>query len=270
MSSKTMARKSKAKPRPAKRPTVTTHGDQLTGALNRDTEIAAEDLAALNTDVISSEVFAQELPQRLVAWANEAVDEPAGLRAGALVRAMRKSAHLSQTALGACAQIKQADVSAIETGSGGRGPTFDVLARVAEACGYLVTFAPKTALGAAGDAELGNILVDYLIKTISSGQKAIIRNFLRHSLHVRPDAVDDPVVWSAVARRLLLKLGKTDFNHLVSAEALEEITPRLLGDPILMRYIGDADSSGHTTASASRGRAKPVRRRASAHAGKVR
>jgi transcriptional regulator with XRE-family HTH domain len=273
MSSKAVSRNAKAKPdgRDVKRLTVTTHGDQLAHALERDTEIASEDLAALTTDAVSGEVFAQELPQKLVAWANESINEPAGLRAGALVRAMRESARLSQTELGAHARIKQADISAIETSSGDRGPTFDVLARVADACGYLVTFAPKTALGVTADVELGNVLVDYLMKSISARQKTTIRTYLRDTLRVGQDVIDDPLVWSAVARRLLMKLGDTDFNHLISTATLEEITPRLQSDLSFMRYIGHYGSS---KAVRSTVHAKPARRRAlvtaTAHAGKVR
>lgn len=273
MSAKAIARNTRAKPaaRDAKRLTVTTHGEHLAHTLQRDTEIAPEDLAALTTDAVSGEVFAQELPQKLVAWANESVNEPAGLRAGALVRAMRESARLSQTELGSHARIKQADISAIETSSGDRGPTFDVLARVADACGYLVTFAPKTALGVTADVELGNVLVGYLMKSISARQKTTIRTYLRDTLHVSRDIIDDPLVWSAVARRLLMKLGDTDFNHLISTATLEEITPRLQSDSSFMRYIGHY-GSGKTVRSAAH--TKPARRRApvtaAAHAGKAR
>ena len=273
MSAKPIARNTRTKPaaRDAKRLTVRTHGDHLSHTLQRDTEIAPEDLAALTTDAISGEVFAKELPQKLVAWANESVNKPAGLRAGALVRAMRESARLSQTELGSHARIKQADISAIETSSGDRGPTFDVLTRVADACGYLVTFAPKTALGVTADVELGNVLVGYLMKSISARQKTIIRTYLRDTLHVRRDVIDDPVVWSAVARRLLMKLGDTDFEHLISTTTLEEITPKLRDDPNFMRYIGHYGSG---KAAHSAAHAKPARRRAlataTAHGSKTR
>lgn len=64
-------------------------------------------------------------------------------RAGLFIRAMRSSAGLSQGAVGNKAKIAQSEISAIENGTGEKGPTFDVLFRIAEACGYSVTFVRK-------------------------------------------------------------------------------------------------------------------------------
>jgi transcriptional regulator with XRE-family HTH domain len=59
----------------------------------------------------------------------------AALRAGDLVRNMRKEAGLSQTALAAMIGVKQSRISELEAGVGSQGPTWDVMERVAMACG---------------------------------------------------------------------------------------------------------------------------------------
>lgn len=59
----------------------------------------------------------------------------AALRAGDLVRTMRRSAGLSQSELAAMMGVKQSRVSEIEAGLGSQGPTWDVMERVASACG---------------------------------------------------------------------------------------------------------------------------------------
>jgi|SRR5262249_27435704 len=59
----------------------------------------------------------------------------AALRAGDLIRTMRKTAGLSQSELAARMGVKQSRVSEIEAGLGAQGPTWDVMERVASACG---------------------------------------------------------------------------------------------------------------------------------------
>ncbi len=58
---------------------------------------------------------------------------------------MRNAAGLTQVQLGAKAKMKQSDVSDLENGKGIQGPSFDVIARVADACGFYVTFEAKPA-----------------------------------------------------------------------------------------------------------------------------
>lgn len=59
----------------------------------------------------------------------------AALRAGDLVRGMRKEVGLSQSQLANMIGVKQSRISEIEAGVGSQGPTWDVMERVANACG---------------------------------------------------------------------------------------------------------------------------------------
>jgi transcriptional regulator with XRE-family HTH domain len=67
----------------------------------------------------------------------------AALRAGELVRGMRKAKGWTQTQLADVLGWDQVRISNIERGEGTRGPTFDVLTKIAEACGYDWQFAPR-------------------------------------------------------------------------------------------------------------------------------
>lgn len=59
----------------------------------------------------------------------------AGMRAGAIVRGMRRSAGLAQAELALRLGVSQERVSEIERGAGPQGPTFELLERIAAACG---------------------------------------------------------------------------------------------------------------------------------------
>ncbi|WP_314951951.1 helix-turn-helix transcriptional regulator [Bradyrhizobium lupini] len=59
----------------------------------------------------------------------------AAMRAGELVRAMRKDARLSQSQLADKLGISQARISEIESGVGTQGPTWDLMERISVACG---------------------------------------------------------------------------------------------------------------------------------------
>ncbi|WP_092302498.1 helix-turn-helix transcriptional regulator [Bradyrhizobium sp. Ghvi] len=59
----------------------------------------------------------------------------AAMRAGELVRAMRKHAGLSQFQLAEKLDVSQARVSEIESGVGIQGPTWDLMERISVACG---------------------------------------------------------------------------------------------------------------------------------------
>ncbi|HYM31651.1 MAG TPA: helix-turn-helix transcriptional regulator [Candidatus Cybelea sp.] len=58
----------------------------------------------------------------------------AGMRAGAIVRGMRRSAKYSQAELAKRIGISQERISEIERGAGPQGPTFELLERIATAC----------------------------------------------------------------------------------------------------------------------------------------
>lgn len=81
----------------------------------------------------------------------------AALRAGELVRGMRKAKGWTQTQLADLLGWDQVRISNIERGEGTRGPTFDVLTKIADACGYDFQFTPREArVTAAKPAPLRN------------------------------------------------------------------------------------------------------------------
>ncbi len=90
------------------------------------------------------EVLAEEMAKALPQWSDAVALQSPAKRAGLLLRTMRNAAGFSQTKLGEKARMNQTDISALENGDGKQGPTFDVLARVADACGFYITFSIKT------------------------------------------------------------------------------------------------------------------------------
>lgn len=75
----------------------------------------------------------------------------AALRAGELVRGMRKANGWTQTTLAEALGWDQVRISNIERGEGTRGPTFDVLTKIAEACGYDLQFTRRAMAEAVPD-----------------------------------------------------------------------------------------------------------------------
>jgi DNA-binding XRE family transcriptional regulator len=73
----------------------------------------------------------------------------AAMRAGDLVRDMRKAARLSQSQLATAIGVKQSRISEIESGLGTQGPTWDVMERIAVACGNRLTSVRQKAREAA-------------------------------------------------------------------------------------------------------------------------
>jgi DNA-binding transcriptional regulator YiaG len=62
----------------------------------------------------------------------------AGMRAGAIVRGMRRTAGLSQAGLAARIGVTQERVSELERGAGPQGPTYELLDRIAVVCGMVL------------------------------------------------------------------------------------------------------------------------------------
>lgn len=62
----------------------------------------------------------------------------AGMRAGAIVRGMRRSAGFPQAELARRVGVSQERISEIERGGGPQGPTFELLERIASACGMVL------------------------------------------------------------------------------------------------------------------------------------
>lgn len=69
----------------------------------------------------------------------------AAVRAGQWIREMRVAKGWTQTQLARKLGWEQERVSNLERGEGTRGPTFDVLHRVATACDYELKFSPRSA-----------------------------------------------------------------------------------------------------------------------------
>lgn len=69
----------------------------------------------------------------------------AALRAGQAVRSLRKSMGWTQTQLADALGWDQERISNIERGEGTRGPTYDVLQRIAAACQHELQFRPVAA-----------------------------------------------------------------------------------------------------------------------------
>ncbi|HEU0157109.1 MAG TPA: helix-turn-helix transcriptional regulator [Stellaceae bacterium] len=64
------------------------------------------------------------------------------MRAGDLVRSLRKAGGLSQSALARKIGASQARISEIEAGAGTQGPTWSVMERIFTACGARVIVEP--------------------------------------------------------------------------------------------------------------------------------
>lgn len=95
------------------------------------------------------------LEQRNPALARESGLSSSAMRAGDLVRGLRKAARLSQAALARKLGVSQARISEIEAGAGAQGPTWDVMERVFIACRARLAVMPCIAepLAAAGAIE---------------------------------------------------------------------------------------------------------------------
>ena len=129
------------------------------------------------------DVLAKKLASRLPAWTD--ARKSAGSRAATLLRTMRNAAGLSQIKLGELARINQSDISALENGDGPQGPSFDMIARIADACGFHLTFEAKPAL----DVPAALAMVKALEQAVSSFNSALVR--LNSKRVVRTFAMDD-------------------------------------------------------------------------------
>jgi transcriptional regulator with XRE-family HTH domain len=109
---------------------------QITNAMYR------QDVAPFSEGL---DALVQDMARALPEWTNKLAHDTAGARAGLFLRTMRNAAGLTQVQLGEMARMKQSDISDLENGKGAQGPGFDVIARVADACGFYVTFEVKRA-----------------------------------------------------------------------------------------------------------------------------
>ncbi|MES2255507.1 MAG: helix-turn-helix transcriptional regulator [Pseudomonadota bacterium] len=220
-------------------PFVHTHGEHKASELSRDVDIAPEDFGALSASSKSVEQFVQELPQALIDWANDAKENSGAVRAGTLLRTIRTNAGLSQTALGEQTQIKQADISALETGSGERGPTFDVLARVAEACGYRLTFAPKIP----APSKMRTHMVVYTVtKPRKKKPEDTFVTYLETKFHYKPKGKAQHDL-----REMIAKVLGRDVNS-VSLKTLDSVTSKLKKNRSFMSYIQNDPKAGRVLA----------------------
>ncbi|MFL6846569.1 MAG: helix-turn-helix transcriptional regulator [Allosphingosinicella sp.] len=66
----------------------------------------------------------------------------AAYRAGNVIRMMRKSRRFSQAMLARRLGVSQARISELEAGVGAHGPSWDLMERVAKACGATILISP--------------------------------------------------------------------------------------------------------------------------------
>ena len=66
----------------------------------------------------------------------------AAFRAGSIIRMMRKAGGLSQQQLARRIGVTQARISELEAGLGSRGPSWDLMERLAQACGASILVSP--------------------------------------------------------------------------------------------------------------------------------
>jgi transcriptional regulator with XRE-family HTH domain len=78
----------------------------------------------------------------------------AAVRAGRLVREMRQAKGWTQVRLAKELGWDQVRISNIERGEGTRGPTFDVLQKIAAACDYDIEFKPRQAAASVGYLDI--------------------------------------------------------------------------------------------------------------------
>lgn len=153
-----------------------------------------QDVAPFSEDF---DVLVEEMARALPRWTDKIRYDRPAQRAGLLLRTMRNAARLSQNMLGEKTGMKQSDISALETGSGKQGPTFDVVSRIADACGFYLTFATRTPREqpasarshAAGAASRG------LVRTFIVNENGEITEFEGKSPALKGESaviVDDP------------------------------------------------------------------------------
>lgn len=105
----------------------------------------------------------------------------AALRAGNLVRQIRKEAGLSQRALGKALGISQARISEIEAGAGAQGPTWALMERILAACGRTLGIVPV-----ARAAERQKAFVPILSEDMSAGNAAQLAT-------TKPEGADEAI-----------------------------------------------------------------------------
>lgn len=159
-------------------------------------------------------------------------------KAGELVKTMRLAAGLSQDAVGKKAMVKQSDISAIENGSGEKGPTFDVLSRIADACGYAISFVRKAEVETDADVEsqraaaLNELPLPSSLGRPHTGAK---RGAL--SPEIRPDEV--LLVSNRLGAGLELVAANYFFLDATTPVPVRAVTPEDL--PLNMKVIGTVD-----------------------------
>ncbi|MGZ8285078.1 MAG: helix-turn-helix transcriptional regulator [Allosphingosinicella sp.] len=80
----------------------------------------------------------------------------AALRAGAIIRMMRKSRGFTQAMLARAIGVTQARVSELEAGVGAHGPSWDLMERIARACNATILVSPPESDIAVDVAEPSN------------------------------------------------------------------------------------------------------------------
>lgn len=90
----------------------------------------------------SFDALVVEIERSQRASGEEPTVSSAAFRAGALIRMMRKAGGLSQTVLAKRLGVTQARVSELEAGLGARGPSWDLMERIARECHATILISP--------------------------------------------------------------------------------------------------------------------------------
>lgn len=131
----------------------------------------------------------QQIEQRDPALVESFGLSSAAMRAGELVRQMRRHAGLSQVGLAERLGVSQARVSEIESGAGTHGPTWDVMERIAAVCGQAIGVLSAIQTEPSAEDELWRMAKRALGTVISAGAKAALQKVT-------------PVMMDAVSNRL--------------------------------------------------------------------
>lgn len=131
----------------------------------------------------------QQIEQRDPALVKHVGLSSAAMRAGELVRQMRRHAGLSQVELADRLGVSQARISEIESGAGTHGPTWNVMERIAAVCGQAIGVLSATPAEPSAEAALWTMAKRALGSVISTSAKAALQKIT-------------PMMMDAVSNRL--------------------------------------------------------------------
>lgn len=155
----------------------------------------------------------------------EAYEEAsAALEAGKLVRALRKTAGLTQQALAERLSVTQARVSAIEAGEGRDGPSYGLLKRIAAACGTSAASVLAEAFSKRAAMD------DDTSSRVAASPVAASQDWRVHI------AINDAKLWQTLPEHLHAAMGDAKSSR--PAASLDERLRAAMSDAKLWRSTG--------------------------------